>query len=192
MPEMDGFAVLREIRTLDPTALVIIHTGYGMEEKERQACELGVTEFIPKGFSLHILGAALDRALKQMGRTMMVDERRRFPRCLVHFPISLFQGGVLIGDGTGYDLSAGGCTVESRATVGKGDHVALQLYLPDHHLPDHQDRTKPLMVEVAVVRWISQQKCGLEFISLASGDQLRLHRYVTSLQTTSPCQTTSP
>jgi CheY-like chemotaxis protein len=179
MFDMDGLDVLREIRALDPNALVIIHTGFATEERERQARELGVTEFLQKDFSLHAVGAVLDRVLK------LSDGRRQSPRLWVHFPISLLQEGAMIGAGTGFDLSAGGCTVESRATVGKGDHMALQLYLPDHHLPDHQDRTTPLMVEVAVVRWVSQQKCGLEFISLASGDQQRLHQYVTTLQTTS-------
>jgi len=186
MFDMDGLDVLREIRTFDPNAVVIIHTGFATEEKERQARELGATEFLQKDFSLHTLGAVLDRVLN------LSDERRQSPRFWVHFPIALLQDGVLIGAGTGYDLSAGGCTVESQVNVGKGDHVALQLYLPDHHLPDYQDRPKPLMVEVAVVRWTIQQKLGLEFISLASGDQQRLHRYITSLQTTSPCQTTNP
>ncbi len=181
MFDMDGLDVLREIRTLNPNALVIIHTGFATEEKERQARELGATEFLQKDFALHTLGATLDRVLK------LSDERRQSARFWVHFPIVLLQDGAMIGVGTGYDLSVGGCTVESRATVGKGDHVALQLYLPDH-----QDRTTPLMIEVAVVRWISQPKLGLEFISLASGHQQRLHRYVTTLQTTSPCQTTSP
>ncbi len=180
MFDMDGLDVLREIRTHDPNALVIIYTGFPTEKKEREARELGATEFLRKDFSLHALGAVLDRVLE------LSDERRQSPRFWVHFPISLLQDGAMIGAGTGYDLSAGGCTVESRATVRKGDHVALQLYLPDHHLPDHQDRTTPLMVEVAVVRWISQQKCGLEFISLASGDQQRLRQYIKTLQTTSP------
>jgi DNA-binding response OmpR family regulator len=65
MPDMDGFDVLREIRTLDPNAPVIILTGFGTDEREREARELSVTEFLPKGFSLHTLGAALGRVLKQ-------------------------------------------------------------------------------------------------------------------------------
>jgi len=73
MPDMDGLAVLRKIRTLDPHAPVTILTGFGTEVRERQAHELGVTEFIPKPFSLHTLGAALDRVLKHRG-----DERRQF------------------------------------------------------------------------------------------------------------------
>ncbi len=181
MPGMDGCAVLREIRALDPNALVIIQTGFGTEEREWQARKLGAAEFIPKGLSLHFLGAALDRVLTQIGRTMMVDERRHFLRFLVQFPIVLLQDGVEIGDGTCYELSAEGCTMESQANVGTGDSVALQLYLPDH-----EDPTTPLMIEVAVVRWTSQRKCGLAFISLSGGDHQRLSRYVETLQTTSP------
>ncbi len=175
IPDMDGFVVLKEIRNLDPKALVIIQTGFDTEENQQQARELGAAEFLRKGFSWHTLGAALERVLRPVG-----DEQRQSQRFWVQFQISLLKDGVLIGDGTGYDLSAGGCAVESQVKVGKGDQVALQLYLPDH-----QDPTTPLMVEVAVVRWTIQQKLGLEFIRLPSGDQQRLRRYVTTLQTTS-------
>ena len=109
-----------------------------------------------------------------------MDEQRQFPRFLVHFPMYLLiVDGVVIGNGTGYDLSAGGCAVASQVNVGKGEYVALQLYLPDHQTP-----TIVLRVDVAVIRWIIQQKLGLEFIRMASGDQQRLRRYVTTLQTT--------
>ena len=111
----------------------------------------------------------------------MVDERRLFLRFLTQFPISLLHYGILIGDGTSYDLSAWGCAVESQATVRTGDYVALQLYLPDHEGP-----TTPLKVELAAARWTIKPKLGLEFIRLPSGGQQRLRRYITTLQTTSP------
>lgn len=63
MPEMDGLAVLREIRAIDPQAPVIMLTGAGTEERETRARALGVTDFLAKGFSLHELGAALNRVL---------------------------------------------------------------------------------------------------------------------------------
>lgn len=63
MPEMDGLAVLREIRVIDPQAPVIMLTGAGTEERETRARALGVTDFLAKGFSLHELGAALNRVL---------------------------------------------------------------------------------------------------------------------------------
>jgi c-di-GMP-binding flagellar brake protein YcgR len=108
-----------------------------------------------------------------------MDDQRRFPRFWIQFPIVLLNDGITIGDGTVYDLSAGGCAVESQASIQKGDYVVLQLYLPDHQAP-----TTPLMVDVGAVRWVIQQKFGLEFISLASEDQQRLRRFVKTLQTT--------
>ena len=63
MPVMDGLAVLREIRAIDPQAPVIMLTGAGTEERKQQARELGVTHFLAKGFSLHELGTALNLIL---------------------------------------------------------------------------------------------------------------------------------
>jgi DNA-binding NtrC family response regulator len=41
MPDMDGLAVLREIRAVDPQAPVIILTGARSDEREKHARELG-------------------------------------------------------------------------------------------------------------------------------------------------------
>ena len=192
MPEMDGFAVLKQIRSVDPHARVIILTGTGTSTEEQRARELGVTDFLQKGFSLQALGAAMDRVLSYLGgptesitarssdESRRMEERRKFPRFWVQFPISLLKEGVIVAEGTVYDLSAGGCAVESQANVLKGDYVAVQLYLADHQAP-----TTPLMVDVAAVRWTVQQKVGLEFISMPRGDQERLRRYIKTLQTTS-------
>lgn len=67
MPDMDGLAVLRQIREIDPRAPVIMLTGAGTEAREKQARELGVTDFLAKGFSLHEIGAALNQVLNQPG-----------------------------------------------------------------------------------------------------------------------------
>jgi len=52
MPEMNGIEVLRQIRAVDPQAIVMIFTGADMEASAREASELGVTEFVQKGLSL--------------------------------------------------------------------------------------------------------------------------------------------
>jgi two-component system C4-dicarboxylate transport response regulator DctD len=65
MPGMNGIAALKQFRTIDAQTPVIILTGVGTEAMEQQARTLGVTDFLQKGFSLHALGSALDRALKQ-------------------------------------------------------------------------------------------------------------------------------
>jgi len=63
MPEMDGLTVLRQIHSLDPKKPVIILTGAGNAEAERQVRALGVTEYVEKEFSLHLLGDSLKRLL---------------------------------------------------------------------------------------------------------------------------------
>jgi CheY-like chemotaxis protein len=49
MPEMDGIEVLRQIRTIDPQASVIILTGRAAQASEQEARALGVTDFLLKG-----------------------------------------------------------------------------------------------------------------------------------------------
>lgn len=105
-----------------------------------------------------------------------LDNRRKFPRFVLHCPIALFAAGVTLGDGLCYDLSGGGCAVESDAPVGKGHYVSLNLYLPDH-----RDPTIPLKVELAAVRWLVQQRFGVEFITMPSENQQRLRAYVDTL-----------
>lgn len=68
LPDINGIDVLREIRSVAPQAPVIILTGAGTEDMEQQARALGVTDILKKGFSLHALGAALQRILKQPGQ----------------------------------------------------------------------------------------------------------------------------
>ena len=63
MPEMDGIAVLTQLRSVNQTLPVIILTGAGTSDVERQVNALGVSEFIQKEFSMHRLGDALKRLL---------------------------------------------------------------------------------------------------------------------------------
>jgi DNA-binding response OmpR family regulator len=65
MPEMDGLTVLRQIRGLEPGKPVIILTGAGTGEAEQQVRALGVTEYVEKEFSMHLLGDSLKRLLNK-------------------------------------------------------------------------------------------------------------------------------
>ena len=64
MPGMDGVTVVRAVRSLNPTQPIVILTGAGSTETEQQVRALGVTEYIEKEFSLHLLGDAPKRLLK--------------------------------------------------------------------------------------------------------------------------------
>lgn len=64
MPELDGVTVLKQIRGVDLNQPVVILTGDSNPETERQVRALGVSEFILKGSSLHLLANTLKRLLK--------------------------------------------------------------------------------------------------------------------------------
>src|SRR5947208_2802069 len=88
----NGFDVLKQIRSVDPRAQVMILTGTGTSTEEQRARELGVTDFLQKGFSLQALGAAMDRVLSYVGsptdsiatkpteEPRRMEDRRKFPR----------------------------------------------------------------------------------------------------------------
>lgn len=64
MPELDGVTVLKQIRSVDRKQPVVILTGDSTPATERQVRALGVSEFILKGSSLHVLADTLQRILK--------------------------------------------------------------------------------------------------------------------------------
>ncbi|MBI4401804.1 MAG: response regulator [Nitrospirae bacterium] len=68
LPKMDGIAVLKQIRMVDPQAPVMILTGAGTDALEKQARALGVTDFLTKGLSMEALVEAVNRAMPQPGR----------------------------------------------------------------------------------------------------------------------------
>ena len=61
MPDIDGITVLREIRSIDPQAKVMIFTGGESPSVEREARALGVTDFLRKGFALPSLAELQSR-----------------------------------------------------------------------------------------------------------------------------------
>lgn len=50
MKEMDGITALREIKKINPKAKVIMVTAIGLEQKEKEAKELGAAGYIRKPF----------------------------------------------------------------------------------------------------------------------------------------------
>lgn len=65
MPEHDGFAVLDELRALDPDACVLMLTGNGDIESAVQAMRSGAENFLTKPFVKEHLLLTLERALAQ-------------------------------------------------------------------------------------------------------------------------------
>jgi signal transduction histidine kinase/DNA-binding response OmpR family regulator len=65
MPNIDGLAVLRQGRELDPNLTTIVITGYGTMDRAIEALHAGARGFIPKPFDYDQLTAAVQEALAQ-------------------------------------------------------------------------------------------------------------------------------
>jgi YesN/AraC family two-component response regulator len=64
MPGLDGLEVLRLIRKKDKTLPVVMLTGYGTNERVKEAMELNVAGFIPKGTSVKETTSKIKTVLK--------------------------------------------------------------------------------------------------------------------------------
>lgn len=64
MPEVDGLAVLKEIRARDPLAPVVMLGAGATDIHENLARELGVTDFLRKGLSLDVLIRTVNRVAR--------------------------------------------------------------------------------------------------------------------------------
>jgi len=62
MPGMDGLSVLKQIKKISPETEVILITGHGNEELEKEARSLHANDFIHKPFQRE----SLDNAIKQL------------------------------------------------------------------------------------------------------------------------------
>lgn len=63
MRPFDGLEVVRRIKTLDPTATIMVITAYGTVESAVEAMKLGATDFIAKPFSPEVLRAKVQQGL---------------------------------------------------------------------------------------------------------------------------------
>ena len=63
MPEMNGIEVLRQIRTIEADAAVMILSAWGSDALEKQARQLGVTDFLSKTLALDTIIASMQRFL---------------------------------------------------------------------------------------------------------------------------------
>ena len=66
LPDVNGLAVLTQVRAIDPLSPVMILTGVGTKAEEQQARALGVTDFFEKQFSLQALGGAMNQVLSHV------------------------------------------------------------------------------------------------------------------------------
>src|SRR5256712_10183461 len=67
LPDVNGIEVLKEIREIDPQSAVIILTGCATDQLEKQARDLGITDFLIKDLSFDVLIGTVERAMQEPG-----------------------------------------------------------------------------------------------------------------------------
>jgi CheY-like chemotaxis protein/GGDEF domain-containing protein len=92
---------------------------------------------------------------------------RIHPRFIMHCPVT-FQG-LISGTGHLQDLSLRGCKLRSEVTLSIDTHLTMTICLPS---------IAPLKVNVAVVRWIKRDVCGVEFVWMEPDMLERLQHYL--------------
>ncbi|MGH7259819.1 MAG: PilZ domain-containing protein [Nitrospiraceae bacterium] len=100
-------------------------------------------------------------------------EQRRERRVQVQYPIS-FEGNQGLSKGKLFNLSAGGCAIESGAFVQVGTTVTLRVHVPTHK--------EPIQVARAGVTWAAGQDFGVEFMDLDPQERERLQKLIADLQ----------
>ncbi|MGH7258913.1 MAG: response regulator [Nitrospiraceae bacterium] len=139
MPDMDGLAVLKEIRAHDPAAGVIILGGGSIEDQENQARELRVTDFLRKGLSLDILIGAVNQVAQRTSRRETCVAKLGSDAPMLNESILVVDDEAMVRDLLFRFLSLRGYQVQSAingpeaiAMIGetKPDLVVLDLLLP--------------------------------------------------------------
>lgn len=97
---------------------------------------------------------------------------RSSTRATVTYPVRLSSDS-MTGEGTVINLSLPGCAIETNLPVQPGEYLELLVMAPD--------QARPLAVELAKVRWATQQKVGIEFIRVQRDDQSRIQRLISPL-----------
>ena len=82
----------------------------------------------------------------------------------------MFAGTTAIGEGTLTNLSVLGCTIECATVLPHTSNLLLRLILPD--------QKESLPIDEAEVRWIDDQRIGVEFRKVERAANLRLHGFV--------------
>ena len=100
-------------------------------------------------------------------------EYRKHPRYPVFFKSIFSTDGVRFEDGVVLDLSLGGCRLMSEMPVPSG--ISLEMHIrPDQH--------SAIYIPRAVVRWVGDTVCGVQFTDIPELELATLTRLLWTLR----------
>lgn len=99
----------------------------------------------------------------------MTIESRKVQRFAVQLPCQLLNNTTRL-DGTVLNLSAQGCAMTAEHLPSVSTYVSLDIELFNDE--------EPASIELAGVRWVSEYRCGLEFIRVRPDMLVKLKAFV--------------
>lgn len=102
----------------------------------------------------------------------MPVDRREYERVPVRLPAT-FVAHHQSGDGEISDLSLGGCTMRTQASLTNGDALRLSFHLPRAPMP--------IVIDVALVRSTPTGAAGLQFQQISPAQHARLRTLMGAL-----------
>ena len=99
-------------------------------------------------------------------------DRRTAKRLPTNIPVD-YLADHFMGNGTMLNVSPDGMEIVGNYEVTVGLNMSLRIFLPE--------RTRPLYVRVAVVRWVHGKDFGVELLVLPPSAQSGLTMFVASL-----------
>ncbi len=109
---------------------------------------------------------------QEKGQGVVSVQHARERRVVVKAPVS-FEGKSGTGQGTTFNLSLGGCGLESGAIVDMDATIRLSLHIPTDK--------KPVTVGRAKVTWTAGHDVGVEFLNMNETGRTRLRSYLDQL-----------
>jgi len=93
-------------------------------------------------------------------------------RVKVHYQVSLSTTSTAAGEGNLVDLSVEGCRMESAHQLAVNTYVSLRLFIAPKEMP--------ILVDLAAVRWVRGEACGIHFLSIQPPQVTRLQKFLAS------------